>query len=479
MRFRATFIAVAICILFTACQPRLAGAEDPIVVDQAAGQRLNLTVYSGNFGVVRDSREIDLVKGEGWIEFLDVASSIDPVTVQVRSLKTPESFRILEQNYQYDLIHPQALLSRYVGEKIKLVNWNEYQDRKTEVEATLLSINGPTYQIGEEIYIGHPGTQVLPELPGNLTSKPTLLWNYASNQAGRQTIETTYVTSQLDWKTDYTLALEPEGTRGSLTAWVTLTNQSGASYANADLRLVAGDVNRSHQNVPQPRMMMKASMAMDEAVSMPSFGSAQMGDYQIFDYARKVTLHDQETKQLNFFSADKVSLLKELRAYGNQGYYNQAYDGGETKLPVQIYYKLKNSAKDGLGTPLPGGVIRVYQRDKDARSEFVGEGNVRHLPVDEDFEIQIGKAFHVTVERKQTDYQRVSKQMHESAWQVLFRNATERDVTVKLIETVNGNWKILEHSQAFVKESAHQVVFEVVVPAKGEAEVTYRVQIGI
>ena len=217
-----------------------------------------LTVYNDNLGLVKDQREITLQKGSGELRFMDVASGIIPASVSITSLSDSGSFRILEQNYEYDLLNPQKLLDKYVGKEVQLYQKNPYTEREEIVTATLLSNNGaPIFRIGNGITYNHPGRVILPGVPENLISQPTLVWLVASDRAATRKIEASYLTSGISWRADYVLTLNEQDTRADLAGWVTIDNKSGASYRDARLKLVAGDVNRVREATPYQDRMLK------------------------------------------------------------------------------------------------------------------------------------------------------------------------------------------------------------------------------
>src|SRR6185295_3468861 len=188
---------------------------------------VEVTVYNSNVGLVKDTRHIGLNKGEGELRFMDVAASIMPVTVHVKSLSDPKSFSVLEQNYEYDLMDPNKLMDKYVGKKIKLLDYNPYQDKYKEVEAEVLSNNGPIFRINGEIHLGHPGYRILPEIPENLIAKPTLSWQYNNTSGSAHDVQVSYLTNNISWKADYIVVLDQADAMADVSGWVSLDNRSG------------------------------------------------------------------------------------------------------------------------------------------------------------------------------------------------------------------------------------------------------------
>lgn len=440
---------------------------------------VQVTVYNQNLGLVKDMREIDLEKGVGELRFGDVASAINPVSVTVTSLNHPLNFTILEQNYEYDLMDHQKLLDKYVGRDVKILQWNEYQDRKEVIDATLIANNGgQVYRIKDEIYLGHPGNIILPEIPENLIEKPTLSWMYNTDIQGMQKLETSYLTSGMGWKADYVIVLDEKDISASVDGWVSIDNNSGATFKDAELKLVAGDVNRVQPEYAVQKMQ-RGMMVMAADMAAPQFEEQSFFEYHIYDLQRKATLKNNQTKQINFVKTPNTEVEKEYWLGGGNNYFYSAYRGNADKLPVAVKIHIKNEKKNGLGIPLPKGVVRFYKKDHEGQLQFVGEDSLEHTPKDEELKFQLGEAFDVVAERKQIEYISRSNQLHESEWEVTLRNHKDQAVMVHVQESLSGNWKILSSSQPYEKQDAWNILFKVNVPADGEVKVRYRVQIGI
>lgn len=435
-----------------------------------------VTVYNNNLGLVKDRRKIKLPPGTGELRFMDVASQIIPETVHAKSLGDPGGFSVLEQNYEYDLMNENKLLDKYVGKKIKIIDWNQYQDRKGEVEAILLSNNqGQIYRIKDEIYLGHPGYKVLPEIPENLISKPTLTWLYQNKNRKPQEIEVSYLTGNISWKADYVLVLNKDDTQLDLSGWVTIDNKSGAVYKDARLKLVAGEVHRIEKQALD-RVYREAKTA---GVRAPQFKEREFFEYHIYDLERKTTLKDRQTKQISLLEADGVKIAKEFLVHGSSGYFTRRYIDRSPKQPVNVYIKFVNTKENNLGAPLPAGIMRLYKQDIDASQLFIGEDRIEHTPKDEEIALKIGQAFDVVAERIQTDYRQITSNRHESEWEITIRNRKNEDITIGIIEPLYGHWKIINNSHDFKKKDAFTIRFDVEIPKDQEVKVTYRVQVGL
>jgi len=436
---------------------------------------VEVTAYNSNLGLIKDRRNIELPQGEGELRFMDVASYIIPETVHVKSLDSPGSFSVLEQNYEYDLMNADKLLDKYVGKRIKIIDWNEFKDKKDTIDATLLSNNqGQIYRINDEIYLGHPGYKVLPEIPENLIAKPTLTWHYANEKEIPRKLEVSYLTNNINWKADYVVVLNKDDTTADISGWVTLDNKSGTTYKNARLKLVAGEVHRADQGLRRG-----IQYDLVETTKARGFKEEAFFEYHIYDLERKTTIKDNQTKQISLLEAFGTGIQKELLAYGARRYFTRAYNEKIPKQPINVYVKFKNSKDNKLGMPLPEGIMRLYKKDSSNSLQFIGEDKIEHTPKDEEVTLKVGEAFDIVAERRQMNYQRISKRLHESEWEVTLRNHKEEDVTIGIIEPLFGEWRIVKKTHPYKKLDAFTARFDVNVPKNGEVKVLYRVRVEI
>lgn len=466
-KFSALFLFLTYCVSAQAADVSVTTLDDQ--------KQIAVTAYNQGMALIKETRNVGLSKGTGELRFKDVPSQIMPETVITKSA---DKFTVLEQNYEYDLMSQEKVLDKYEGQKIKIVEFNEYQDRKNEIEATLLSNQGQIYQIGDEIYLGHPGYKVVPQIPDNLISKPTLMWMYQNDGALRQDIEVSYLTQGVSWKADYVWVIDEKDTAGDLTGWVTMNNQSGMLFKNAKLKLVAGDVNIA----PQRAYMVGARKAMmayaeDQAAN---FQEKAFFEYHLYDLQRPTTIKNNQTKQIELLQAQGVGFEKEYLVTGNQSYFFSPYfpqNGRDYKVPVLVNMKFINSQKNHLGQALPAGTMRFYKKDKDGAQVFIGSDAIDHTPTDEKVKVKLGEAFDIVAERKQTSYKVLTGNLHESQWEITLRNQKAEDVSVGILEPFYGDWKITVSSYPFVKQDAFSSRAEVKVPKKGEVKVTYTVQV--
>jgi len=433
-----------------------------------------LTIYNANLGLVKDQREISLAPGTWELRFMDVAAKIIPSTVHIRSLVDPQSLSVLEQNYEYDLLNPQKLLDKYVGKEVRLYSKNPYTEREEMVTATLLSNNGgPIFQIGDTITFGHPGRILFPGVPENLISKPTLVW-LLKNTLPVQKIEATYLTEGITWRADYVMTLNAADDRSDLSGWVTVDNQSGTTYPEAELKLVAGDVNRvQDQRFDEERIRRKAELAAVEEA--PQFKEEAFFEYHIYTLQRASTIKNNQTKQIRLFTAENVPVKKELILQGTK-YFYYGRRGGQDKQKVGVFVQIENRKENHMGMPLPKGVVRVYKHDSDGGLQFVGEDRIDHTPKDEKIQIKLGEAFDVVGVRKQTDWKKLASDTYEAAFEISLRNHKKEDVTVSVIEPIPGDWRMLDASHDHEKSDAFAAKFRIPVSEDKEVILTYRVR---
>ncbi|MEJ2204751.1 MAG: DUF4139 domain-containing protein [Gemmatimonadota bacterium] len=449
--------------------------QDPPRVRSTAAERdaVAITVYNQNFGLVREVRTLDLARGRLALEFGDVAAGIQPETVHIRPL-SGGSLQVLEQNYQYDLLNPQKLLEKYVGRTVKVYRTNPVTGVEETVDAEVMSVNGgPILRIGDEITFNYPGRFGFPELPDNLIAQPTLLWQLAAG-GGRQQVEVTYLTNNLNWKSDYVMVLNENDDGAALTGWVTLTNQSGTAYRGARLQLVAGDVQRVTGAAVTARRAMMAD-AMEQEAS--GFTEQGFFEYHLYTLGRPADLVNNEQKQVTLLEADDFGVEKRLIFHGATHYYRGQYGQVASNQKVGVFLDFENSERNGLGMPLPKGTVRVYKRDGSGAQQFIGEDLIDHTPRDETLRIKMGEAFDVVGDRRQMDYTVISSCVSESTWRIDLRNHKDEDVNVLLVEPVGGDWQILSSSHPFAQVDAWTFTLEPEVPADGETTVEYRVRV--
>lgn len=470
--------------LLLAALPSLLVAQESTTTlkDQKA---LAVTIYNDNLALVKDTREVRLPRGEARLAFQEVSANIRPETALLRNLTAPKDFWVAEQNFDFDLLTPQKLLEKYVGEKVTVVrsvpNADGAGSKEIREEATVLATNnGTVLQFADRIETSIPGRIVYPRVPGTLRARPTLVISLNSGADRAQQLELSYLTGGLSWRADYVANLSSDEKTLDLSGWVTLTNQSGAAYPNATLQLVAGDVNRAKERRGMD-FAMASGIARAEKPA-PKMAEETLFEYHLYTLDRPTTLAVNQTKQVALLSASGVPVRKEYLLQGQNYYYSGSYGDLGEKQKVGVFVEFDNKESSRLGMPLPKGIIRVYKRDGEGRAQFVGEDNIDHTPKHELVRLKLGDAFDVTAERKQTDYKslgRIGKfgYVHESAFEVELKNAKKEAVTVNLLEPMPGDWEMLQSSHPHTKEAAGTARFKVTVPAEGSITLAYRARV--
>src|SRR5437667_2611184 len=477
-RIHKFLFAVALCCLSAAAALGQTSEQTTTARDR---QSVNITVYNSNLGLVRETRRLTLPQGQIALRFADVTAQIRPETVHLASLTAPAALRILEQNYQYDLLNPAKLLDKFVGREITLVlrRYSNNTESFESVQATLLANNGgQVWRINGQIVINPTNIAEMrfPDLPKNLVATPTLVWDVENRETGPQSIEASYLTGGMNWRVDYVLLVNADDTKGDLQGWVTLTNSSGATFEDARLQLVAGDVNRvSEERTYALAGVMNKNAAVDQA----QFQEQGFFEYHLYTLQRPTTIRDNETKQVSLLEAAGFNVQKEFVLNG-QHYYYAGYNspGQPIKEKVGVYVQFRNSQQNKLGMPLPAGTIRLYKKDDTGGQQFIGEDRIDHTPKDEDVRVKVGDAFDIVAERKQTDYRViVSGHLYEYAYEIKIRNHKSGPATVIVNEPIGGDWEMVSSSFKAEKTAAFAAQFNVPVAKDGEATLTYRVRV--
>lgn len=443
--------------------------------DKADRESLSVTVYNQNIGVVRERRRLKLGRGLVELSFKDVSAFVQPQTVRLASTTQGALFEVLEQNYRYDLLTPAKLLEKHVGKQISVYRYSEKTGSEEKKTAEVLSVEGGvTLRIDGEVTTSFNGRYAFAELPPNLLDKPTLVWLLRSDRP-EQSVEVTYLTENLNWRADYVLKLDATDTRADLTGWVTLDNNSGASYENANLRLVAGDVNRVTPPPAREEMY-------DDAIVKIDAGSAQLEregllEYHLYSLGRPTTLRDKETKQVSLLSAEGVAVSKKLVLIGQPYVFRGRYGQPQRGQKPSVFIELENAEQNRLGVPLPKGTVRVYKADRSGALQFVGEDAIDHTPRDERVRVKLGQAFDVVAERVQTDWAQLSECSAESEFEIELRNHKDRAEQVEINEPTGADWELTQHSHPYAKVDAGTFRFDVQVPARGTITVSYRVRV--
>jgi hypothetical protein len=442
-------------------------------------QEVAVTIYNENLALIKDQRKLQLKRGGSSLAFRDVSARMRPETALMRSTSAPGSVSVLEQNFDFDLLTPQKLLEKYVGRTVSIIRTNPATGVETTEQAQVLSANaGVVLKIGNRIETGIPGRIIYGDVPPNLRDRPTLVMSLDNAGAQQQDLELSYLTGGLAWKADYVVELNATEDKLDISGWVTLTNTSGATYRNAKLQLVAGDVNQVTP-VMQGGVRAMAAPAPAMAKARSEMVEESLFEYHLYTLTRPTTIAENQTKQVSLLSASGVPARKELLLKGNDYYYQSSYGELGQKIKVGVFVEFDNKESAQLGMPLPKGIIRVYKKDKAGNAQFIGEDRVDHTPKNEKVRLKLGDAFDVTADKKQTDFKKLGgtskyNYVFESGYEVLLKNAKKDAVTVTVQEPMPGDWQIQSESQPHTKGSSNTAVWKVSVPAEGSTKLVYR-----
>jgi hypothetical protein len=450
------------------------------------------------FAVVREVRPIDLLAGDNMVRFTDVATGIDPTTVAFKSLTAPDSTAVLEQNYEYDLVSGDKLLQKYLGKAVTVHVGHQGANAAAPsvIQGDLLSFDENSLVIqtngSVEVVSRSEVTQVsLAAMDANLTVKPTLVWKIHAEQAGKHQAQVTYQTDNIGWRADYNLTLNAAESASDVGAWVTIRNQSGLTYPDANLKLVAGNVRRISGPPADDllrQMKLRRADELADAVA-PQFQEQAFFDYHLYTLQRTTSLANNSTKQIELFpSKTAVPVNKTYVYYGlpdqfrgivyNDSAYSNRDLGTEMNKQVDVYIQMDNTEKNGMGMPLPAGHVRVYKKDPaDNSLEFIGEDTIDHTPKDEKLSLRIGTAFDIVGERRQTDFSATNRMIVES-FEIVVKNHKAEPINAIVKENLFrwSSWEITTSSDNFQKQDSSTIHFPITVPANGQKTVTYTVR---
>lgn len=435
-----------------------------LLAASALADDVAITVYNQNLALVKEGRTLDFLKGVNQMRLTDVAASIDPTSVHFK-LRGSDKIELLEQNYQYDLVSSDKILQKYLGNTVNIVmkNGDLVSGKFLSLSSGYMVLqleDGAVRLINSQEML----SVTAPKLPEGLIVTPTLEWLIASDVTGKREAEISYLTSNISWHAEYIAQLDKDDKNLRLSAWVSLDNQSGKTYKDAKLKLVAGDINRV-----QPPLLAKGAMYESMAVdaSGRGFEEKTFFEYHLYTLQQPTTVANNETKQVSLFAPANTAVKKLYR-----------YEAMPGSTDVNVVVTFKNSEAAGLGMPIPAGKIRITKLDSDGSEEFVGEDAINHTPRNEEVELRVGNAFDVVAETNVVDSRRISDRVREETVEVKLRNRKTDDISLNVRYRLFGDWQILESNFEYVKKNANQLEFTVPAKADTETVLKFRVRYG-
>jgi len=459
-------------------------AQTAVVSTPESRQTVSLTVYNGGFAVVREVRPLSLPAGRAVVRYEGVPAQIDPTSLALKSLTDADGFVIREQNYQYDLVGTQTVLDRAVGQPVRLRR--PIGDGRWEVlDGTLISQPGQGRIVrltDGRVLVDPTGEIELADVPAGLVSRPTLVWTLDVARGGEHRTEASYLTNGISWKADYVAVLREGDDSLDLTGWVTLDNQSGATFEEAALQLMAGDVRRVSD---APVAVYANGMAMERmAAAPPPFQEEAFFEYHLYTLDGTTTLQNRETKQMTLLQAADVGVRRRLVFDGAGTYFpwwagrrgNPGAGAATTDVAAAVVVELANTQRNHMGMPLPAGKVRVYQADSRGNLQFLGEDRIGHTPRDERVRLYIGDAFDVVGTRRVVEERRISNRETEQTIEVEIRNRKETPAEVAVVERPGGYWRVTQQSHPFTELDARTIEFALQLAAGETATVRYTVR---
>ena len=476
----------------------------------------SLTIYNQNFAVVRQELPLELKSGVNSVRVTDITMHLEPDSVILRDPAGKQPIQVLEQNYRADPISEPLLLSLFEGKTIGFLvqRENKQQDvvpgkiiRSGYVphnpmamrqygsqyyQAQMAYAQGgseqPIVEVEGKIRFGLPGTPLFPALGDETVLKPTLQWLLSTQNPGPTRAEFSYVTGGLTWEADYNIVAPEKGNAVDIVGWVTMDNQSGKSFQNARIKLMAGDVNKIQPGQGGGTAGAFVFTAASNSEMIPPVTERTFDEYHLYTLARPTTLDDRETKQVEFIRAANVSTTQvyiydglkldanRYNGWNRENIRNDFSYGTESNPKIWVMREFNNSEANHLGMPLPKGRVRFYRRNDDGQVEFTGENVIDHTPRDEKVRVYTGNAFDLTGERRRTDYRLdTNRQRLDESFEIKVRNHKKEAVDVRVIEHLYRwvTWDIMEKSDPYRKTDSKTIEFPITIPADGEKTITY------
>ncbi|MDL1955790.1 MAG: hypothetical protein LWW95_01870 [Candidatus Desulfofervidus auxilii] len=429
-------------------------------------EAVQIVIYNQNFALVKEIRRLRIPIGEYDLKIEGIPNKIEPESIVIESISSPQYFKIFSLNYHYNLITPKNLLKKYIGKPIKVYFENPYTKQRELVEAILLnSKENIVCSINGEIYMPCPGQLILPKLPDEFFPNPTLLCHISNNEEQEQLIQLSYITQNMNWQTNYVLILT-ERKKGNLISWITINNESGATFHHAQVILIAGEIHKV-----QAPLLYRKTFKEEKIEEKPFF------EYHLYTLPYPLELEDKQKKQVQFLRKEDILIEEKFIYRGSSYYYRSYYDVPITRDKIQVYLETVNDSKHNLGIPLPPGKVRVYQRNIEGNLIFIGEDKIESIPIKEKIKLNMGIAFDITATRRQIIYRRLTSNTYEIGWEITFNNNKETPVEITVLEEVPGDWKVVNASAPYQKISAHELQFLITVPPGSKEKLNYLVRV--
>lgn len=439
------------------------------VVPEKNQKSLNVTIYNQNRALIKDERTVALDAGANELAFAGVSAQIIPESALLQGI----NISTREQNFNYDLISQDSLLQKSVGQTVSTEYINPATGEKTVGTAELIAYNNgqPTLKIGNKIETNFPGRIIFDKIPENLRSEPTLIVDINAQDAGTQTLGLSYLTGGLSWNADYVAELNSDETTLGLNGLVTLSNYSGTDYQNAQLQLVAGDVNTVVRPTARAKGLYMENMALTMAADS-AMAEEKLVDFHLYTLPRKTDILNNQTKQVALLSGQNI---KAVKTYEFRDSFSP-YASELKQVKPEIYLTFDNKKDNGLGIALPKGTVRLYKADKSGKMLFVGEDKINHTANTEVVRLKMGKAFDLSADMKKVNRKKLADKTYETEYQITIKNGGETKANVDIYQSFGGQQvRITAENVPSTKENANTFKWVLAIPATGQATLTYKV----
>lgn len=442
-------------LLTLLCQPVFAGDDF---------QNTRLTIYNINLGLVYQENELSLNKGDNILRIEGVSRQVQPATVKLNFPKITQQVRIEEQNYLYDLVSTAKIFSKYIGEQVifRLESGETITGELLSNERDYVILRLPENRI-RILTTANIVDYEFPALPGGLILKPTLEWTLTSAYKGKTMAQLSYLTGGMSWNAEYVLVLDKAEKGFLLNSWISLDNQSGTTFENANIKLIAGDIHRARDQREKVIAAYRAEAV--PAMEKQAVETREIADYHLYELPGRVTLRHSEMKQ--------VSLFNEINGNGRKVYLFENRSTRESAEPLKIVFRIENTEQNSMGMALPKGIVRIFKRDVDGSLQFIGEDQINHTSRKDTLHLTIGNAFDVRGKRIVTELERSSKTSETATVNIKITNRKKSDVEVEIHEYLYGYWEIKKSSHEYNKLSSRRVIFPLTVPGDKTVTVSY------
>lgn len=470
-RFPLIAAATASILVAVAAGPAAQAQSVVVGADQRSG--LSLTVYQGGFALVHDVRRANLPEGPATVVLPDLSDRLDIATIR---LAAGDNTQVRSLTFDREVLSSGALLRRSVGKTVRIARVNPATGDETFEEALVLAVSPElVLRIGDRIETAIPGRIVFDGVPGDLRPAPGIVANVSVPAAGERAVSLSYLTDGLNWKTSYVGRLAEGADRMELTGWALIDNQTNTAYPVARLSLISGQVNRAAARRPGPPQPMARTFQAEAAVAV-GIPAGATGPYYRYALPQTFNIRARQQTQVELISSAAVPFERILRTEGGPLFNVRSATSSQ---PVMARLTIANETKNGLGVPMPAGLFSLFEA-ADGREVFQGGASVTATPVGTEMKVDLGRSFDVTFERTVLDFNRTGSrnQVVDTTQRLMLKNGGSRPAQVEIVESFQGEWKIIRDSAKHTQTSAFQATWTVTVPAGGEASVEYRAQIG-